>query len=139
MKHAITLLAICYGLFAAGPVHAGNNPKLASDIAAARKAGVSKSALDIFLSQADGARFSIGITKDILKDATATQKAGAPGDQLLLKASEGVAKGVAHIRIATTVHKLGEEYQQIAKSLPNTLTDHARRRAVMKKFREAHP
>lgn len=136
MKRILIIISVCCGL--AWPAFAGSNPKLASAIADARKAGLSPSALNMFLSQADGARFSLGITKDILKYATETQKAGAPGNQLLLKASEGVAKGVAHIRIAATVRKQGEELRQIAKSLPANLSDSARRRIIAEKFRAAH-
>lgn len=139
MKQTMILVLLCCGLLGAGSAFAEINPKLTSAIAEARKVGISKSALNIFLSQTEGARFSVGIIKDILKDATETQKAGAPGDQLLLKASEGVAKRIDHMRIAGTVHKLGLELQQIAKTLPKTVPASARKKLIMEKFRAAHP
>lgn len=141
MKRNLTILMVCCGLVLGGAVGvlAKDNPKLASEVSEARKAGIPKSTLSIFLSQVDGAQFSVGITKAILRDAIETQKAGAPGGHLLLKASEGVAKSIAHLKIAAAVHKLGEELQQIAKSLPANLSDSARRKAVEVKYREAHP
>lgn len=139
MKQTLAILMLCCGVLLGLGANAATNPKLKADIAEARKSGLSKNALNIFLSQADGSRMPMDITKKILNNAIATQKTGAPGDQLLLKASEGVAKSVPSGKIYKTVNKLGEELQAIAKSVPTTLSPQARKKAIMTKFLEAHP
>lgn len=139
MKRTAIMMILCCGILLGMTAVAADNPKLKSEITEARKAGISKNALNIFLSQADGSRMPLNVTKKILNDAVATQKAGAPGDQLLLKASEGVAKSISPTRINKAVSKLGEELREIAKSVPTTLSPQARKKAIMAKFMAAHP
>lgn len=139
MKRFLAMALGCGVAFTGTALFAADPPELVSTVKAARSAGLNKSTLNIFLSQANGARFPLKTTQKILGYAIETQKAGAPGDQVLVKASEGVAKRVSPGQIHKTVRKYGGELRVIAESLPKKMGADARRRAVMKKYQELHP
>lgn len=139
MKRTLALLMFCCGILLGVNAGAGDNPKLKAEITEARKSGIPKYALNIFLSQAEGSRMPLDVTKKILKEAVETQKVGAPGDKLLMKASEGVAKSIPPAKIIKAVNTLGKEFQAIAESVPKTLAPQARKKAIIEKFMAAHP
>lgn len=136
----LSVVWIVLSVFWAGVAFAGaNNHKTEEAIAQARSAGLSKSTLNAFLDNVDTYKFPPRITQKILNSATKTQQTGAPGDQLLLKAIEGMVKGATVGQIDATVRKLGEDLREIAQRMPKDMSARAKKKAIIAKYNAEHP
>lgn len=135
----LSLVWVILSVFWASAALSVVNHKTEEAVAQARNAGLSKATLNAFLDNVDTYKFPPRITQKVLQTATKTQQAGAPGNQLLLKAIEGMVKGATVGQIDATVRKLGEELRKIAQTMPKDMSPRAKKKAILAKYKSDHP
>lgn len=95
-----------------------------------------------FLARAHETHLPQGITKNILTTADRLNADGGSGDLILLKATEGMAKGVPPGQIEATVRHYADDLRKAEKTtgatLPPNATVGAKRRALLESAQQIH-
>ncbi len=135
MKQTLVIWILLFGLAAAAPARAQGDPEIAREAAAL---GASSPALGAFLAKSSAQGVPRDFTLGVLKEARALEARGIPSEPYLLKANEGLAKGIPPEKIAPALRQTRRRGETAAALVDRTVPGEAaefkspaRRRAIL--------
>ncbi len=111
MKKTLAIGLLLLGLAAAAPLRAQGDSEIARQAAAF---GAPSPALSAFLTKSAAAGVSRDFTLEVLKEAQALEARGIPSEPYLLKANEGLAKGVPPAKLAPALRQTRQRGESAA-------------------------
>ncbi|MCC6272430.1 MAG: hypothetical protein IT572_03085 [Deltaproteobacteria bacterium] len=135
MKKTLAIGLLFLGLAAAAPLRAQRDPDIAREAAAL---GAPNPALGAFLAKSATAGVPRDFTLEVLKEAQALEARGIPSEPYLLKANEGLAKGVPPAKLEPALRQTRQRGESAAalvdRAVPGGVADlraPARRAAIL--------
>jgi len=135
MKKTLAIGLLFLGLATAAPLRAQGDPEIAREAAAL---GAPTPALSAFLAKSQASGVPRDFTLGVLKEAQALEARGIPSEPYLLKANEGLAKGVPPAKLEPALRQTRQRGESAAalvdRSAPGqaaNLRSPARRAAIL--------
>lgn len=122
MKKTLAIGLLLLGLAAAGPLRGQGDAQIAREAAAL---GAPSPALSAFLAKSAASGVPRDFTLGVLKEAQALEARGIPSEPYLLKANEGLAKGVPPAKLEPALRQSRQRGERAAALVDRAVPDGA--------------